>query len=369
MTPRKVSNTFRSTQGSRFHALLSRSHAPRRRPSRAALQRPEVLTGSGAILRSLELLGVKDVFGLPGGAIMPFYDELMSSTAIRHILVRHEQGAGHAAEGYASSTGKLGVVHRHLRPRRDQPGHRDRRRAHGLGAAAGDHRSGVLHLDGHRRVPGGRHRRHLDADHQALVPRDEARGRAGHDRRGRTTSPPPAARARAGGCHQGRAAEQRTVHLAAQARPARLPAGDQGARQADPGRGTSCSPRRNGRCFYVGGGVIRAEASAELLALAETDRRPGGDHAHGPRRVPRLAPAAPRDARHARRRSRGARPAGDRTCSSPSAPGSTTGSRARRTCSRPTPRSFTSTSTRPRSRRSASPMCRSLAMPKMSSPT
>jgi acetolactate synthase-1/2/3 large subunit len=70
---------------------------------------PEILTGSGAILRSLEQLGIKDVFGLPGGAIMPFYDELMSSTTIRHILVRHEQGAGHAAEGYASSSGKLGV--------------------------------------------------------------------------------------------------------------------------------------------------------------------------------------------------------------------------------------------------------------------
>ncbi|MGV8876815.1 MAG: acetolactate synthase large subunit [Rhodoglobus sp.] len=70
---------------------------------------PEMLTGSGAILRSLEKLGVTDVFGLPGGAIMPFYDELMASTAIRHILVRHEQGAGHAAEGYASSSGKLGV--------------------------------------------------------------------------------------------------------------------------------------------------------------------------------------------------------------------------------------------------------------------
>ncbi len=70
---------------------------------------PEVLTGSGAILRSLEKLGIKDVFGLPGGAIMPFYDELMSSTTIRHILVRHEQGAGHAAEGYASSSGKIGV--------------------------------------------------------------------------------------------------------------------------------------------------------------------------------------------------------------------------------------------------------------------
>jgi acetolactate synthase-1/2/3 large subunit len=69
-----------------------------------------VLTGSGAILRSLEMLGITDVFGLPGGAIMPFYDELMSSEGIRHILVRHEQGAGHAAEGYASSSGRLGVA-------------------------------------------------------------------------------------------------------------------------------------------------------------------------------------------------------------------------------------------------------------------
>src|SRR6195952_4164862 len=71
---------------------------------------PEMLTGSGAILRTLEHLGVKDVFGLPGGAIIPFYDELMASTAIRHILVRHEQGAGHAAEGYASSSNKVGVA-------------------------------------------------------------------------------------------------------------------------------------------------------------------------------------------------------------------------------------------------------------------
>jgi len=70
---------------------------------------PPMLTGSGAILASLEKLGITDVFGLPGGAIMPFYDELMASTAIRHILVRHEQGAGHAAEGYAASSGKLGV--------------------------------------------------------------------------------------------------------------------------------------------------------------------------------------------------------------------------------------------------------------------
>jgi len=74
-----------------------------------APREPEVLTGSGAILRSLEHLGIKDVFGLPGGAIIPFYDELMASTAIRHILVRHEQGAGHAAEGYSATGGQVGV--------------------------------------------------------------------------------------------------------------------------------------------------------------------------------------------------------------------------------------------------------------------
>jgi acetolactate synthase-1/2/3 large subunit len=69
----------------------------------------EILTGAQSIVRSLELLGIEDIFGLPGGAILPTYDPLMDSTKIRHILVRHEQGAGHAAEGYAAASGKLGV--------------------------------------------------------------------------------------------------------------------------------------------------------------------------------------------------------------------------------------------------------------------
>src|SRR5690606_25410695 len=85
--------------------------APAPAPSAPARRsEPPVLTGSGAILASLEKLGVTDVFGIPGGAIMPFYDELMASTSIRHILVRHEQGAGHAAEGYAASSGRVGVA-------------------------------------------------------------------------------------------------------------------------------------------------------------------------------------------------------------------------------------------------------------------
>jgi acetolactate synthase-1/2/3 large subunit len=69
----------------------------------------EILTGAQAIIRSLEMLGIEHIFGLPGGAILPTYDPLMDSKKIRHILVRHEQGAGHAAEGYASASGKLGV--------------------------------------------------------------------------------------------------------------------------------------------------------------------------------------------------------------------------------------------------------------------
>ncbi|MDN6371513.1 MAG: acetolactate synthase large subunit [Brevibacterium aurantiacum] len=70
---------------------------------------PEVLTGAQAIVRSLELLEVETVFGLPGGTILPTYDPLFETDKIRHILVRHEQGAGHAAEGYAAASGKLGV--------------------------------------------------------------------------------------------------------------------------------------------------------------------------------------------------------------------------------------------------------------------
>ncbi|MBT2531698.1 acetolactate synthase large subunit [Arthrobacter sp. ISL-48] len=69
---------------------------------------PTVMTGSQAIVRSLEELGVDDIFGLPGGAILPTYDPLMASS-MNHVLVRHEQGAGHAAQGYAMVTGRVGV--------------------------------------------------------------------------------------------------------------------------------------------------------------------------------------------------------------------------------------------------------------------
>ncbi len=67
------------------------------------------MSGAASLIRSLEEAGVDTVFGIPGGAILPAYDPLMDSTRVRHILVRHEQGAGHAAEGYAVASGKVGV--------------------------------------------------------------------------------------------------------------------------------------------------------------------------------------------------------------------------------------------------------------------
>jgi len=67
------------------------------------------IDGGQALIRSLELEGVEVIFGLPGGAILPVYDPIIDSP-IRHILVRHEQGAGHMAEGYAHATGRPGVA-------------------------------------------------------------------------------------------------------------------------------------------------------------------------------------------------------------------------------------------------------------------
>src|ERR1043166_9141239 len=69
------------------------------------------MTGAEAIIRCLEAEGVTDVFGLPGGAILPLYDAWAACEhSIRHYLVRHEQGAGHMAQGYARATGKVGVA-------------------------------------------------------------------------------------------------------------------------------------------------------------------------------------------------------------------------------------------------------------------
>jgi acetolactate synthase-1/2/3 large subunit len=90
--------------------------APAPAPARAEPPRPQATspgqtraTGAQALVYALERVGADVVFGIPGGAVLPAYDPLLDSKIIRHILVRHEQGAGHAATGYAQATGRVGV--------------------------------------------------------------------------------------------------------------------------------------------------------------------------------------------------------------------------------------------------------------------
>src|SRR3984885_11621267 len=76
----------------------------------AAESKPVTMTGAEMVIRALKDQGVTHIFGYPGGAVLPIYDALFAEHGLIHVLVRHEQGAVHAAEGYARSTGKPGVV-------------------------------------------------------------------------------------------------------------------------------------------------------------------------------------------------------------------------------------------------------------------
>ncbi len=94
-------------------AATARNDSPAAARGEATVPGPRVdnepMTGAQSLVRSLEEIGCEVVFGLPGGTILPAYDPLLDSDKVRHILVRHEQGAGHAATGYAQATGKVGV--------------------------------------------------------------------------------------------------------------------------------------------------------------------------------------------------------------------------------------------------------------------
>ena len=87
----------------------TRTPSPAEMAPQSRSRAPQEVTGAQSLVLSLEALDVDTVFGIPGGAILPAYDPLLDSTKVRHILVRHEQGAGHAAQGYAAASGKVGV--------------------------------------------------------------------------------------------------------------------------------------------------------------------------------------------------------------------------------------------------------------------
>ena len=134
----------------------------------------QIMTGAQSLVASLEAVGVEVIFGIPGGAILPAYDPLFDSK-VRHILVRHEQGAAHAAEGYALATGKVGVCMATSGPGATNlvtglaDAYMD---SVPIVAITGQVNSG---LHRHGRVPGSRHPRHHVPDHQAQLPRDRCR--------------------------------------------------------------------------------------------------------------------------------------------------------------------------------------------------
>ena len=149
-------------------------------------------TGAQILWESLAREGVTCVFGYPGGAILPAYDAMLDYP-IRHILVRHEQGATHMADGYARATGQVGVA-----IATSGPGATNM--VTGIATAMLDsiadrlhHRPGRQQADRLRRLPGNRHHRHHAADHQAQLPGDARRGRRARRSARRSTS-----RARAG---------------------------------------------------------------------------------------------------------------------------------------------------------------------------
>ena len=213
---------------------------------------PMELTGAQALIKSLEMQQVEVMFGLPGGAILPVYDPIIDSS-IRHILVRHEQGAGHMAEGYAQVTGRPGVAIVTSGPGSHQHRHPAGRRLHGLDPAGGGDRAGGHRGHRHRRLPGERHHRHHHGHHQAQLA-DHRRGRhpPGGGRgvpRGHHRTPRPGADRRP----QGRGHQPHGVVLAraVRPRPPRLSPDDRGrsgagarGRRAAPGRRAAGHLRR-----------------------------------------------------------------------------------------------------------------------------
>ena len=193
------------------------------------------LTGARILMECLRAEGVEVFFGYPGGVVLPLYNTLGEYPDIKHVLVRHEQAAAHAADGYARVAGRTGVCLATSGPGRDQSRDRHHHRLHGLGADGRADRQRRPRPDRPRRLPGSRYHRHHPADHQAQLPADARLGdRAG----GQGGLPHRLDRAQGSGAGRH---SQGCLHR--RGRVGRLPAGRLAARLPDHGR---ASRRRGG---------------------------------------------------------------------------------------------------------------------------
>ena len=272
------------------------------------------LTGAQALIKSLEQEAVEVIFGLPGGCILPAYDPLLEST-IRHILVRHEQGAGHMAEGYAHVTGRPGVAMVTSGPAATNlvtplmDAYMD---SIPMVAITGQVPTTAIGSDAFQECDTVGITRSVTKHNELVMTAQElplairqAFHLASTGRPGPVLVDVP----------EGRAAELDGVVLADRRRrhlvAARLPAEHQGPPADDQGGGP---PHPRGRAAgalhrrrHAQGPRRRGGARARRAA-----RHPRRHDADGTRRVPRRPPAVPRDARHARQRHGDRRPAAQR---------------------------------------------------------
>jgi acetolactate synthase-1/2/3 large subunit len=288
---------------------------------------PEQVTGSQSLVRALEAVGVDTVFGIPGGAILPAYDPLFDSQQVRHILVRHEQGAGHAAEGYAAATGRVGVCMATSGPGATNlvtpiaDAYMD---SVPIVAITGQVPSAAIGTDAFQEadirgitMPITKHN-YLVTD-PADIPRTIAE--AFHI--ASTGRPGPVLVDISKDALQASTSFSWPVELDLPGyRPVTKPHGKQ-IREAARLLVESKRP-----VLYVGGGRDPRPRRGRAARPRRADRRTRRHDADGARRLPRQPPAAPRDARHARQRRRGDRPAEGRPAREPRRPLRRPGDRA-----------------------------------------
>ncbi len=234
--------------------------------------------GADVLCEALLRQGVDVFFSYPGGVILPLYDVLGDYPELRHVLVRHEQGGAHAADGYARVTGRVGVCMGTSGPGRDEPRHRHRDRPPRLRPDGRDHRqrAGRPHRQG--RLPGDRHQRHHPADDQAQLPRPRRRRPAARHRRGVPHRPDRPARARSTSTsprtpssrRPGRSTRPRTEVVAGL--PGFRPNLDGHPRQLKLAAAEIAAAKRP--VILAGHGVLHAEAWDDLLAFAEKTQIP-----------------------------------------------------------------------------------------------
>ena len=257
------------------------------RPEPGRIEEP-ALTGAQSLVRSLEEAGCEVVFGIPGGAILPAYDPLLDSTRVRHVLVRHEQGAGHAATGYAQANGRVGVCMATSGPGATNlitplaDAHMD---SVPIVAITGQVARPLIGTDAFQEaditgitMPMTKH--NMLVTDAAEIPR--AIAEAFH--LASTGRPGPVLVDISKDALQAQTTFAWPPELRLPGyRPTTRPHGKQ-IREA-----AKLITAAHAPVLYVGGGVLKAEASAELLRAGRADRHPGRHHADGARARSRTA--------------------------------------------------------------------------------